>query len=133
MNSVFIVADSGREMARLTATVNAVRGLEIVRHANGRTSVARLVAGHRPSLVLIGELTPQHLTLERLTEVRMACPDTKVVVLAADSGARWLARALRAGAAAVVPGQLDARALGTVLEEVLATDTAGAAAIALAA
>ena len=122
MTSVVIVADSGHEMARLTASVKALRATEIVRYASGRTSVAGLVAGLQPSLVLIGEMAQPIRALERLAETRAACPQSKVVVLAADSGARWLARALRAGAAAVIPGDLDAKAVGTVLQDVLVSD-----------
>ena len=33
MTSVVIVADSGPEMARVTSTVQQIRGMEIVRHA----------------------------------------------------------------------------------------------------
>ena len=128
MTDVVIVADSGEEMARLTAAVKQVRGMEIVRYASGRTAVARLVAAHAPTLVLIGEMSPRRLTLERLREVRAASPESSVVVLAADPGARWLAQALRAGAPAVVPGALGSTALGTVLEDVLAPDETGAVA-----
>ena len=48
------------------------------------------------------------------------------MVLTADPGARWLVRALRAGASAVVPGELSPAALATVLHEVLASEAAGA-------
>ena len=128
MTDVVIVADSGEEMARLTTAVKQVKAMEIVRYASGRASVARLVAAHAPSLVLIGEMSSQRLTLERLHEVLAASPTSSVVVLAADPGARWLARALRDGATAVVPGALGSTALGTVLEEVLASHETGAVA-----
>ena len=126
MTSVVIVADSGPQMARLTTSVKQIRGMEIVRHASGRTSVARIVAAHAPSLVLIYEMSPRRLTLERLAEVRAASPYSSIVVLAADPGARWLMRALRSGASAVVPGELSVAALATVLQEVLTSDAAGA-------
>jgi DNA-binding NarL/FixJ family response regulator len=128
MTDVVIVADSGEQMARLTTAVQHLRGTEIVRYASGRTSVARLLAAHAPSLVLIGEMSPRRLAFERLLEVRAASPASSVVVLAADPGARWLARALRAGATAVVPGALGTTALGTVLEEILTPDEPGAVA-----
>lgn len=132
MTSVVIVADSGHEMARLTASVKAVRGLEIVRHANGRTPLGRLAAAHRPSVVVIGEMSPRNLTFDRVREVRAASPESAVVVVAAAAGARWLARALEAGAAAALPGE-SATALGAIVEEVLATDHDCATPTALAA
>ena len=133
MTSVVIVADSGTEMARLTASVSSIRNTQIVRHATGRTSVATLVARHQPSLVLIGEMTPRRLTLERLSEVRAMAPGAAVVVVAAEAGSRWLAQALRAGATAVLPGQVGANALAAVLQDVLAPNPGGATQVALAA
>jgi len=130
MTSVVIVADSGAEMAHLTASVSDLRNVEIVRHASGRAPVLQLVAAHRPGLVLISEMSPRRLTLERLSEVRAGAPEAVVVVVAADAGSRWLAQALRAGATAVVPGGSP---LATVLNEVLSPDPAAATPVALAA
>jgi DNA-binding NarL/FixJ family response regulator len=126
MTSVVVIADSGAEMARLTAHVNAARGMTLVRHANGRASVARIVGDHSPSLVVLGEMSPRRLVLDRLAEIRDTSPSSKVVVVAADSDARWLGVALSAGASAVVPGGPSGNALGTVLQEVLDSDAGGA-------
>ena len=112
MTSVVIIADSGAEMARLTAHVHAARGMTLARHASGRVSVDRIVADHRPSLILIGEMSPRRLVFERLDEIRRSSPESKVVVVAADSDARWL---------------------GSVLHEVLETPTSDAPALAQAA
>jgi DNA-binding NarL/FixJ family response regulator len=60
--------------------------------------------------------------LARLAEARAAAPATAVVVLAAEQDAAWLADALRAGAAAVLPGGVDAATLELVLREVLVTN-----------
>jgi DNA-binding NarL/FixJ family response regulator len=120
-------------MARLTAHVHAARGMTLVRHASGRVSVAGIVADHRPSLILLGEMSPRRLVLERLSEIRRSSPESKVVVIAADADARWLGSALGAGATAVVPGGPSGSSLGTVLREVLETPTSGAPALAQAA
>jgi DNA-binding NarL/FixJ family response regulator len=133
MTTVVIVADRGSDMARLTASVASVRGTEIVRHASGHAPVAQLVAAHAPSLVVLGEMSPRRLTLERLAEVRVAAPQATVVVVAGDAGSRWLADALRAGATAVLPGELGAGALAAVLQELIATNPGGAPELALAA
>ena len=125
MTSVVIIADSGADMARLTAIVGAERGMVLVRHASGRVPVSDIVADHRPTLVVLGELSPRRLVLERLAEVRRSSPDSKVVVVASDPDARWLGVALGAGASAVVPGGPSAQAVGTVLQEVLDSETAG--------
>jgi DNA-binding NarL/FixJ family response regulator len=133
MTSVVIVADSGAEMARLTACVQTIHGMEIVRHASGRSSVARLIARCAPSLVVVGEMTPRRLTFERVREVRAASPRSLVVVVAATTGARWLAEALVAGATAALPRETGPAALEAVLAEALTPDRVGAAAVALAA
>ena len=118
MTSVVIIADSGAEMARLTALVHPSPGMTLVRHVSGRASVASIVADHEPSLVLLGEMS-QRLVLDRLAEIHHASPGSKVVVVAADADARWLGLALGAGASAVVPGGPSGKALDTVLREVL--------------
>jgi len=133
MTSVVIIADNGAELARLTASARTIRGAEIVRHANGRTPVARLVARYSPTLVVVGEMSPRRLTFERVSEVRRACPQTTIVVIAATAGARWLAEALQSGATAALPAETGPAALAALLEESLTTDRAGAAPPALAA
>ena len=133
MTNVVIIADNGNDMARLTASVNGVRHARITRHASGRVPVARLVAAHEPTLVLIGEVHPRRLTFERLSEVRSAAPEASVVVVGADAGSRWLAEALRAGATAALPGGLGTNALTAVLQEVIASNPGSAFPLALAA
>lgn len=133
MTSVVIVADNGPAMARLTSTVRTIRGLEIVRHANGQASVARLVARYAPTLVVVGEMTPRRLTFDRVREIRAASPASTIVVIAATAGARWLAEALRDGASAALPTEAAPAALEALLEEALALDQVGAAPVARAA
>ena len=123
MTSVVIIADSGAEMARLTAHVHGAPGMTLVRHASGRVPVTGIVAEHAPALVLLGEMSPRALVLERLAEIRKASPASKVVVVAAEADARWLGIALAAGASAVIPGGPSSSALGAVLRDVLDTDT----------
>ena len=120
MARVVVVADSGSALADLTAAVASVQGACIVRHASGRSPVERLMATLKPDLVVIGDLgVPAH-ALARLAEIRRAAPAARSVVLSDNADAAWLADALRAEAAAVLPGHVDARTLGVVLGEVLA-------------
>jgi DNA-binding NarL/FixJ family response regulator len=133
MTSVVIIADSGAEMARLTSEVRAARGVALVRHASGRVSVAGIVADHTPTLIVLGEMSPRRLVLERLAEIRRVSPASKVVVVATEADARWLGVALSAGATAVVPGGPSSKALGTVMQEVLDSDAGVALPLAQAA
>jgi DNA-binding NarL/FixJ family response regulator len=125
-----VVGDSGAELERLTASLAAIDDVEIARHASGRVPVGPLVHRQAATLVVIGELR-RGLALERLNEIHAAAPGTPVVVLESDSCARWLADALRAGAAAVLPGTVDAHTLGVVLHEAVtsATGAAGGSAV----
>jgi DNA-binding NarL/FixJ family response regulator len=133
MTSVVVIADSGAEMARLTAQVHAARGMTLVRHASGRAPVGRIVADHKPTLILLGEISPRRLVHERLAEIRSASPASKVVAVAADADARWLGTALAAGASAAVLGSAGTDVITTVLHDVLDPHTADAAPLAQAA
>jgi DNA-binding NarL/FixJ family response regulator len=117
---VIVIADSGPVLASLTAAVGTVPGAYIVRHCSSAAPLARLVEPMAPDLVVIGDmLVPEH-ALARLAEVRRAAPAAQVIVSSSSSDASWLADALRAHAAAVLPGNLDPDTLGLVLREVLA-------------
>jgi DNA-binding NarL/FixJ family response regulator len=117
---VVVVADSGPVLASLTDAVSTVPGAYIVRHSSSLVPLDRLVAPLAPDLVVIGDLrVPEH-ALARLAEIRRAAPGARVVVLSSSPEAGWLADALRAHAAAVLPGHLEPNTLGLVLREVLA-------------
>ena len=125
MTSVVIIADSGAEMARLTATVDAAPGMVLVRHASGRAPVASIVADHQPAGRARRDVAAAPRARAPGRDPRVS-PDSRIVVVAEDADARWLGSALGAGATAVIPAARG-EALGTVLQEVLDADTAAAA------
>jgi len=116
---VVIVADSGSTMQAVTATVTSIRGAHIVGYGSSRTRLERILARARPDLVVLADVHTPDVAVARLMEVENAMASAKVVVISARSDAGWLAEALRARAAAVVPGRLDPRTLGVVLREVV--------------
>jgi len=120
LTRVVVVADSGPVLASLTAAVGTVPGAYIIRHGSSAGPLDRLVAPLAPDLVVIGDLLVPEDALARLAEVRRAAPAARVVVLSSSPEAGWLADALRAHAAAVLPGSLEPATLGVVLREVLA-------------
>ena len=120
MTRVVLVADSGAVLASLTAAAQTVPGAHIVRHGSSTGPIDRLVAPLAPDLVVIGDLLAPGNALARLAEVRRAAPAAEVVVMSSSREAGWLADALRAEAAAVVPGRMEPATLGRVLREVLA-------------
>jgi DNA-binding NarL/FixJ family response regulator len=122
MTRTIIVADSGPAMAALTRALRRMPDLDIVRYASGRSTIGPLVRASAPELVLIDEMHWRADALARLAEARLAAPDAAVVVLAAEPDESWLADALRAGAAAVLPPSVDPATLELVLREVLVTD-----------
>ena len=125
MIRVVVVADTGAVLSDLTAAVASIEGAYIVRHGSSRAPLDRLVASVDPDLVVIGDLHVPEDALARLAELRGAAPAAQVVILSSSPDAGWLAAALRAHAAAVLPGNLEPNTLGVVLREVLA-ERAGA-------
>ena len=122
MIRVVVVADSGAVFASLTAAVGTVPGAYIVRHASSSAPLDRVLGTLEVDLVVIGDLLSPDDALARLAETRREAPAAAVVVLAAEHDAAWLADALRAGAAAVLPGGVDGATLELVLREVLVTE-----------
>jgi DNA-binding NarL/FixJ family response regulator len=121
-----VIADSGPVLASVTRALVELGGVDIVRHASGRNRVGALVRGFAPDLVLIDEMHWPPLALARVREVRAAAPAASVVVLAEQLEGRWLADALRLGAAAVMPASADPDTFRQVLSEVLARIPAAA-------
>lgn len=122
MTRALIVADSGPAMAALTQALRRMPDLEIVRYASGRNTIGPIARASHLDLVLIDEMHWPDDALARVAEARRDAPDAAVVVLAAEPDAGWLADALRAGAAAVLPASIDPATLELVLREVLVTD-----------
>jgi DNA-binding NarL/FixJ family response regulator len=122
MTRALIVADSGPAMSALTQSLRRMPDVEIVRYASGQSSISLIARASAPDLVLLDEMHWRDAALARLAEARREAPGAAVVVLAAEPDAAWLADALRAGAAAVLPGGVDPATLELVLREVLVTD-----------
>lgn len=132
MTRVIVVADHGPTLEDLTRTLYGLRGVDIVRHLSGRPPIA-LMKRLDPDLVFIDELAGPDLCIGAVMRARTAAPTAAIVVRAARPDASWLARALEAGADAVLPAVADGPTLLVVLEEVLATREQGEPPIAVAA
>jgi DNA-binding NarL/FixJ family response regulator len=119
MITVALVADSGPALEAMTRSVATLARVNIVRHCHGHARIAPALARCAPDLVLVDEMGWPRLALQRISEIRTALPDARIVVRAARPDADWLAEALHAGASAVVPATAGAETLGLVLAEVL--------------
>ena len=92
---------------------------------SGRRPIAKSIARLRPAVTLLVEPVSSPLPPALIREARTAAPRAVLIVLSADATPGWVADALNAGATAVLPATVDARALGRVVTEILAEhDTA---------
>jgi DNA-binding NarL/FixJ family response regulator len=114
-----VVADSGVVMRSVTATLQCLEEIEIVAYASGRNPVEEIVRSARPDLVLVDQMAWIGLALDRIKEVRAADPVAIVIGLADRPDISWTVPGLRAGAASIVPRDLEPATLGLVLREVL--------------
>jgi len=128
MTRVIVVADHGPTLESLTRTLYGLRGVDIVRHLSGRPPIS-LMRRLQPDLVFIDELACPDLCIGAVTRARTAAPAAAIVVRAARPDASWLARALEAGAHAVLPAVADGPTLLLVLEEALATRAPGGSSV----
>lgn len=119
MTRALVVGDSGPAMARHTECLRAFTDVAIVRYASASGHVNALLLTHGPDLVVI-EVRRPALALARAAEALRTVPAAAVVVLAAWPEGDWAAKALRMGAAAVLPDDVNAATLHRVIEEVLA-------------
>ena len=123
MIRAIVVADCGSAMASLTTALAEIDTVEIVRHATGRADVGPLARRLGADLVFVDELHWPPLVLSRVAEIAKNAPDAGVIVLTSTPDAGWLADALRHGAAAVAPSNLDPATLARLVREVLASPT----------
>jgi DNA-binding NarL/FixJ family response regulator len=124
MTRVMVVADCGTPMASLTTALARMAHVDIVRHASARGPLGPMVRKLEPDLVFIDEVQWPALILTRIAELREHAPEAAIVVLTSHPEAPWLGDALRAGAAAVAPTELDQPTLTRLLDEVLAEPVA---------
>jgi DNA-binding NarL/FixJ family response regulator len=118
---VVIVADRGAGLSRLSELLNALPDVHIVRHLSGGAPVRAMVAAAAPDVVVLDELRWPGMTVRRISEMS-ELSRTRVVVCASHLEAGWIADALRAGAAAVIPRSADAATVRIVIGEVLRAD-----------
>ena len=119
MIRILLVADSGLVMSNVTATLCRIDRVEIVAYASGRAPVEAIVRAVRPDVVLVDEMCWPGLAIARVSEIGKASPAANVIGLVERPDASWIVDGLRAGAAAVVPRELEPATLALVLQEVL--------------
>lgn len=124
MIAVVVVADTGAALRRLSETLDELPDVRIVRYCSGGAPVGRTLAAVDPDVVLLDELRWPRMTVQRVEEITEHAR-ARTIVCAARLEAGWLAEALRAGAAAIVPRSAGSATLQVVIREVL-EETPGA-------
>lgn len=119
MIRTLVVADCGAAMASITATLAHVADVDIVAYASGARPIAAVLRSTTPDVVLVDEMRRPGLGVRRIAEARATDPSVAVIGLADRVSGGWAPGALRAGAAAVVPADLEPATLARVLHEVV--------------
>jgi DNA-binding NarL/FixJ family response regulator len=119
MIRVLVVADRGAALAAITGSLCRLAHVDIAAYASGRARIDAIVGAVGPDVVVIDELRRPGAAETRIAEAVGAAPQTPVLGLSERADGPWTMAALRAGATAVVPRDLEPHALATVLSEVL--------------
>jgi len=117
---VVIVTDNGFAAEAIRRSFRGASGVRVAGYVDGRGPVGAAVAEALPDIVLIDEMTWSANAVARIAEVRRAVPAAKIIVLAAEPGAPWLAEAVRAGAHAAIAKTVQPTTLGLLVREIWA-------------
>ena len=93
--------------AGIFALVQTLRGIEIVAEAADGREALRLVAAHRPDVVLIDVMMPSLNGLDAAARIARAFPRTRVVIVSMNADEDSVLKSLRAGAAGYVVKTAD--------------------------
>jgi DNA-binding NarL/FixJ family response regulator len=108
-------ASTLRRALRVTSDFDVLDG-----YIDGRGYCGDAVAHCSADVVLVDAMRQRMLTLNRITEIRAALPDAKIVLLDADMDATWLSEASAAGIHAAVARTFHLGHLGGLLREIVA-------------
>ena len=93
--------------AGIFALVQTLRGIEIVAEAADGREALRLVAAHRPDVVLMDVMMPSLNGLDAAARIARAFPRTRVVIVSMNADEDSVLKSLRAGAAGYVVKTAD--------------------------
>src|SRR4051812_28067372 len=110
---VLIVADNTLAAEGIRREMRYASSCRVIGFVNGRRPCAAIVAGDDPDAVLLDDMRSPQVTLERIAELRLALPATKLVLITLRTEPAWLAQAAAAGIDAAVCKVAKPGALGT--------------------
>jgi DNA-binding NarL/FixJ family response regulator len=117
---VVIVSDNGFAAEAIRRSFRGASGIRVAGYVDGRRPCSAAVAEARPDVVMVDEMTWSANAVSRISEIRHAVPDAKIIALTAQSDATWLADAVRAGADAAIAKTVQPTVLGLLVREIWA-------------
>jgi DNA-binding NarL/FixJ family response regulator len=115
-----VVTDNGVAAQAVRSALRHTSGLHVVGYVDGRHDCAAAVREAGADLVIVDEMTWSACALDRIRELRVCTPSVKVVALASEPGAAWLAEAAGAGAHAAIAKTVQPSMLGPLVREIWA-------------
>jgi DNA-binding NarL/FixJ family response regulator len=116
---VVVFADNTVMAHAIRHTLRYTVGVKLVGTFDSRETVDDRVADLRPDAVLVDDTPINHeLAIERMREIEVVVPDSKVLLLTMNMNEQRLEEAFLAGASAVVSKDLHAVMLGALVREI---------------
>jgi DNA-binding NarL/FixJ family response regulator len=115
-----VVTDNGFAAEAVRSALRHTSGLHVVSYVDGRHPCAAAVTEAQADLVIVDEMTWSACAVDRIRELRIFTPSVKVVALASEPGAAWLAEAAGAGAHAAIAKTVQPSMLGALVREIWA-------------
>jgi len=113
-----IVTEGVLSAESIRRALRYVPSCDVIGFADGRQACGAVIERERPDVAVV-DLGSRPVALQRVQEVRVAVPATKIVVLMISVDAQGVQQVLAAGADAVIAKTRSA-ALGTLIHEVAA-------------
>lgn len=120
MTRVVIVTSRSATGDAIRLALRQAGPLQVLGYVNGRVPAEAAMKLAKPDLVLVDDMDLPAAAVARIGEARAAAPQSRIVVLASDLEAEWLADAMDAGADALVCKAMHASSLGCLVREIAA-------------
>lgn len=109
---VLLVDDHQLVRAGIQALLRGLAGVEVVAEASDGREAQRLIAVHRPDVVLMDIMMPGMNGLEATARIVKEHPGTRVIMLSVNATEEYVLQSLRAGAAGyllknITPAELE--------------------------
>lgn len=118
MIRVVVITDNGFAAEAVRSALRHTSGLQVAGYVDGRQPCATAVKDAHADLVIVDEMTWSACAIDRIRELRASAPSVKVIALASEPGAAWLAEAGAAGAHAAIAKTVQPTMLGPLVREI---------------